>query len=141
MAGNLGETIVMHNRRHLLQLSAATLVAAAAPRTALSQGAWPTAKPIRAIVPFSAGSTIDILGRIMLDPISRQLGQTIVVENRGGAGGSVTCSPALTMKRSAAQWVALPTPAEAARAVPWRAGGSNRGYDRACRFHFHRHLV
>ena len=44
---------------------------------------------IRAIVPFSAGSTIDILGRIVLDPLSRQLGQTIVVENRGGAGGSL----------------------------------------------------
>jgi tripartite-type tricarboxylate transporter receptor subunit TctC len=40
-------------------------------------------------VPFSAGSTIDILGRIVLDPLSRQLGQTIVIENRGGAGGSL----------------------------------------------------
>ena len=40
-------------------------------------------------MPFSAGSTIDILGRIVLDPLSRQLGQTIVIENRGGAGGSI----------------------------------------------------
>jgi tripartite-type tricarboxylate transporter receptor subunit TctC len=38
---------------------------------------------------FSAGSTIDILGRVVLDPLSRQLNQTIVVENRGGAGGSI----------------------------------------------------
>jgi tripartite-type tricarboxylate transporter receptor subunit TctC len=41
------------------------------------------------MVPFSAGSTIDILGRIVMDPLSRQLGQTIVIENRGGAGGSI----------------------------------------------------
>ena len=41
------------------------------------------------MVPFTAGSTIDILGRIVLDPLSRQLGQTIVIENRGGAGGSI----------------------------------------------------
>jgi tripartite-type tricarboxylate transporter receptor subunit TctC len=58
-------------------------------RPAFAQAAWPAARPIRAIVPFSAGSTIDILGRIVLDPLSRQLGQTIVVENRGGAGGSI----------------------------------------------------
>ena len=39
--------------------------------------------------PFSAGSTIDIIGRIVLEPLSRQIGQTIVVDNRGGAGGSL----------------------------------------------------
>ena len=36
-----------------------------------------------------AGSTLDIVGRIVLDPLSSQLGQTIVVENRGGAGGTI----------------------------------------------------
>jgi tripartite-type tricarboxylate transporter receptor subunit TctC len=41
---------------------------------------------------FTVGSTIDILGRIMLDPVSRQIGQTIVVENRGGAGGTIGSS-------------------------------------------------
>jgi tripartite-type tricarboxylate transporter receptor subunit TctC len=49
---------------------------------------WPT-RPIRAIVPFSAGSTIDIIGRIVLEPLSMALGQNIVVENRGGAGGTI----------------------------------------------------
>jgi len=78
-----------HNRRRFLTLTAAALAAPALPRTAFAQTAWPAGKPIRAMVPFSAGSTIDIIGRIVLDPVSRQLGQTIVIENRGGAGGSI----------------------------------------------------
>jgi tripartite-type tricarboxylate transporter receptor subunit TctC len=49
---------------------------------------WPT-RPIRAIIPFSAGSTTDIIPRIVFDQLSADLGQTIVVENRGGAGGTI----------------------------------------------------
>ena len=66
---------------------AAALVAACVSFSAPAQQ-WP-AKPIRAIVPFGAGSTIDVLGRIVLEPLSAALGQPIVVENRGGAGGSI----------------------------------------------------
>ena len=76
------------NRRRFLTLAAAALATPALPRLGSAAG-WPTDKPIRAVVPFSAGSSIDILGRIVLDPLSRQLGQTIVIENRGGAGGSI----------------------------------------------------
>jgi tripartite-type tricarboxylate transporter receptor subunit TctC len=50
--------------------------------------AWPT-KPIKAIVPFSAGSAVDIIARTVLDQLSVQLGQPIVVENRLGAGGTI----------------------------------------------------
>jgi tripartite-type tricarboxylate transporter receptor subunit TctC len=81
--------MTVHNRRHFLKLSAGALAAPALQGPCMAQTAWPAAKPIRAIVPFSAGSTIDIIGRIVLEPLSRQLGQTIVVENRGGAGGSL----------------------------------------------------
>jgi tripartite-type tricarboxylate transporter receptor subunit TctC len=79
----------MYSRRRFLTRSTGVLAAPALARSAFAQATWPTARPIRAIVPFSAGSTIDILGRIVLDPLSKQLGQTIVVENRGGAGGSL----------------------------------------------------
>ena len=49
---------------------------------------WPT-KPIRVIIPFGAGSATDIVPRIVFDALSPALGQPIVVENRGGAGGTL----------------------------------------------------
>src|SRR5215203_1381331 len=49
---------------------------------------WPT-KPIRAIVPVGAGSTTDIIPRVVFEQLSAQLGQSIVVENRVGAGGTI----------------------------------------------------
>lgn len=49
---------------------------------------WPS-KPIRVIIPFGAGSATDVIPRIVLDKLSAQLGQPIVVENRGGAGGTL----------------------------------------------------
>jgi len=77
----------MTTRRELLSLSGAALAASVLPRFARAQQ-WPS-KTIRAIVPFGPGSTIDVIGRIVVDPLSAALGQAIVVENRGGAGGSI----------------------------------------------------
>ena len=51
--------------------------------------AWPTKQPIRVIVPLSAGSAIDIVARIFFEQISRQIGQTVVIENRTGASQSI----------------------------------------------------
>ena len=75
-------------RRDFLTLASAAAAAPALPSRALAD-AWPSEKVIRAVVPFGPGSTIDIIGRVVLDPLSSALGQTIVVENRGGAGGSI----------------------------------------------------
>lgn len=50
---------------------------------------WPAARPIKAIIPFGAGSSTDIIARVVLDELSKQLGQTIVVENRAGAAGTI----------------------------------------------------
>jgi tripartite-type tricarboxylate transporter receptor subunit TctC len=47
---------------------------------------WPT-KPLRAVVPVAAGSSTDIIPRIVFEQLQAQLGQTIVVENRGGGTG------------------------------------------------------
>src|SRR5258707_5689544 len=56
--------------------------------TEASAQGWPS-KPIRAIVPFAAGSFTDVLPRVVLDQVSNQIKQPIVVENRGGAGGTI----------------------------------------------------
>jgi tripartite-type tricarboxylate transporter receptor subunit TctC len=53
--------------------------------------AWPS-KPIRAIVAFAAGSATDIVPRVVFEPLSAQLGQPIVVENRGGAGTTIAAA-------------------------------------------------
>jgi tripartite-type tricarboxylate transporter receptor subunit TctC len=47
---------------------------------------WPTKQPIKVIVPFTAGSATDITARTVVDQVGKQIGQTFVVENRGGAG-------------------------------------------------------
>ena len=77
----------MTSRRKFIELTGAALAAAALPRSASAQQ-YPK-RPIRAIIPFSAGSTIDIIGRIVAEPLAAALGQPIVIDNRGGAGGSI----------------------------------------------------
>ncbi|MFM8557518.1 MAG: tripartite tricarboxylate transporter substrate binding protein [Betaproteobacteria bacterium] len=56
--------------------------------TALAQDAWPT-RPISMIIPFPPGGVADTVGRPVAEALSRLLGQSVVVENRAGAGGGV----------------------------------------------------
>ncbi len=55
---------------------------------ASSAGAWPT-RPVTLIVTYPPGGGTDVIARIVQEPLSKQLGQPIVIENRGGAGGSL----------------------------------------------------
>ncbi|WP_431282114.1 Bug family tripartite tricarboxylate transporter substrate binding protein [Humitalea sp. 24SJ18S-53] len=71
-------------RRSLLAATGTALLAA----PALGQAAWP-ARPIRLVIPFATGGTTDIIGRLMADEMGRFLGQTIVVDNRPGAGATL----------------------------------------------------
>jgi tripartite-type tricarboxylate transporter receptor subunit TctC len=56
---------------------------------ASAQGAWPAGKPIRVIVPFPPGGTTDIVTRLVMPEVGKILGANVVIENRGGGGGSI----------------------------------------------------
>ena len=66
----------------------ALLCALCAPMLALAQ-AWPTRQPIRLVAVFPPGGSVDQVARIIAQPLSQQLGQTVIVENRGGASGTI----------------------------------------------------
>ena len=76
------------SRRAVLGGAAAGLSAPLLARGARAQGGWPT-KPIRVIVPFGAGTSTDIMTRLVTPRMGQALGQPLVVENRPGAGGVV----------------------------------------------------
>jgi tripartite-type tricarboxylate transporter receptor subunit TctC len=71
----------------VLVVAFAVLAAVVAPATAHAQ-AWP-AKPIRVIVPYPPGGPMDPLMRLLQEPLGASLGQSVVVENRPGATGSL----------------------------------------------------
>ncbi|MGE0331078.1 MAG: Bug family tripartite tricarboxylate transporter substrate binding protein [Ramlibacter sp.] len=75
-------------RRTLLGTAAAITSALLAAPTAWAQDAWP-AKPITYIVPFPTGGTTDILARLIAQKLGPALNTTFVIDNKGGAGGSI----------------------------------------------------
>ena len=72
-------------------LAVAALAAGATLSLAAHAQAWPT-KPIRFIVPFAAGGVADVIARAVTPKLAEALGQPIVIENRGGAGGTLGTS-------------------------------------------------
>ncbi len=58
------------------------------PRTAAAQATWP-AKPVRLIAPFPPGGTVDVVARMMAQKLQDAWGQSVVVENKAGAGGNI----------------------------------------------------
>lgn len=72
----------MTQRRQLIAATALALLASAAS----AQG---TGRPLKLVVPFAAGTSTDIVGRVLAEALGRQLGQTVIVENKPGAGGTI----------------------------------------------------
>ena len=60
----------------------------AVPQSAIAQ-AWPTKQAIKLVAVFPPGGSVDQVTRLLAQPLSQQLGQSIVVENKGGASGSI----------------------------------------------------
>jgi tripartite-type tricarboxylate transporter receptor subunit TctC len=78
----------MHQPRRALLRAALLAAACCAATAALAQGGWPE-KPITMIVPFPPGGVADTVARPVAESLSRELKQTVIVENKAGAGGAV----------------------------------------------------
>jgi tripartite-type tricarboxylate transporter receptor subunit TctC len=72
-------------RRHVLAAGAALLSSPALVRAQ----AWPAARPIKLVAQFPPGGLVDVVSRLMAPHLSQALGQSVVVENRPGAGGLI----------------------------------------------------
>ena len=72
----------------MFKITATVLATLALCGAAQAQGAYPN-KPIRLLVPFAAGGTTDLIARVIAEPLSRELGQSVVVDNKGGGGGTI----------------------------------------------------
>jgi tripartite-type tricarboxylate transporter receptor subunit TctC len=77
---------MMMNKISLRLLSAAALCLSAS--MAAAQAAWPS-KPIRVVVPFPPGGIVDTVARQLQPRLQQALGQTLLIDNKGGAGGSL----------------------------------------------------
>jgi tripartite-type tricarboxylate transporter receptor subunit TctC len=78
-------------RRTLVTLAAALLAL-----PAFAQADWPN-KPVKIIVPFPPGGTSDVMARMVAAPLSKEFGQQFIIENIGGAGGTIGIARAVKM--------------------------------------------
>lgn len=76
------------SRRHFNFAIAASGAAGMLPLAARSEG-WPAGKPVSLVVGYPAGGSVDLVARIVAEPLSKRLGTPVIVENQGGAGGTI----------------------------------------------------
>jgi tripartite-type tricarboxylate transporter receptor subunit TctC len=103
-------------RRDFLKLSAGAVAGGAVSSRASAQAAsWPS-RPVRLIIPYAPGGASDIVGRPWADALSQTFGQSFVVENRGGAAGSIGVEAA--SKATPDGYTFLLTPSAAISVLP-----------------------
>ncbi|WP_312568239.1 tripartite tricarboxylate transporter substrate binding protein [Comamonas sp.] len=90
-------TLKTFTRRTGIKTLAAAALLATGMGAAVAQDGYPT-KPLTMVVPFSAGGTTDILARIVGQALGQDLGQTIIIENKPGAGGNIGAQQAARAK-------------------------------------------
>ena len=98
--------------RRLARPAAAALMAGTAALTAAvpaAAGPWPE-RPVRIVVPYPAGGLTDVVTRVVAEELGRQIGQTVIVENKGGAGGMIGLQGVLQAPRDG-HTIALVVPA------------------------------
>lgn len=78
-----------YKRRTVGAMAAATLLLCPAFTKVVFAQAWPAAKPITLVVGYPPGGSTDLTARVLGAELSRKLGQTVVIENVGGAGGTI----------------------------------------------------
>lgn len=76
------------NRRHALAVGAAMASSLVLPSALAQSAAWPN-RPLKIMVGFPGGSSPDLMARLLAEPLSKALGQPVVIENRPGAGGNI----------------------------------------------------
>ena len=77
------------SRRHLGSALLALLALSIFPAAQAQTQAWPAARPISLVVGYPAGGSVDLVARIIAEPLSKRLGTPVVIENVGGAGGTI----------------------------------------------------
>jgi tripartite-type tricarboxylate transporter receptor subunit TctC len=97
----MGGFLQMMQRRKLIALTAAGL---AAPAVLRAQGTWPD-RPIRLIVPWAPGGSTDTVARLFQPRLAAVLGQNVIIENRGGASGSIGASEMARAPADGSTWM------------------------------------
>lgn len=78
------------HRRQWMRGLGLTVLAGALPLSAAFAQAWPSSnKPVTLVVGYPAGGSVDLVARVVAEPLARRLGRPVVVENVGGAGGTI----------------------------------------------------
>lgn len=80
---------MLNRRSFLVNAGGLALPASLLPMAVQAEAPWPAAKPIRIVIPYAAGGVTDSVGRKLVEQMSKTLGQAMVVDNKGGAGGTL----------------------------------------------------
>jgi tripartite-type tricarboxylate transporter receptor subunit TctC len=98
----------MRSTRRAALLAAPSLALAATPGGLRAQGSWPD-RPIRLVVAFPAGSVTDTLMRHLSEPLGRELGQPVIVDNRPGGNGAIGTESVARAAPDGHTWCVLST--------------------------------